>query len=231
MDALTDAEAERLNQLLLDFAGPEGMANLEMLDGFLSALVVAPAMILPSEWLPVALGSAPGAADAGQTEQLSILMLRFYNEIVTRVGRAPTPADDTIDRENFPYLMMPPEDEAFDLDATEPAIGALWASGFLAGRMVRADDWDRLCDDWDGLAEDLDEFDSLHACLDADDPGDPLPLRVRFDVLLAIPELLHDLYNARPLPEPIRRAEPKVGRNDPCPCGSGLKYNKCHGSN
>jgi preprotein translocase subunit SecA len=29
---------------------------------------------------------------------------------------------------------------------------------------------------------------------------------------------------------PQRRAEPKVGRNDPCPCGSGKKYKKCHGS-
>jgi uncharacterized protein YecA (UPF0149 family) len=29
--------------------------------------------------------------------------------------------------------------------------------------------------------------------------------------------------------QPIRRAEPKVGRNDPCPCGSGKKYKKCHG--
>src|SRR5262249_32970627 len=27
----------------------------------------------------------------------------------------------------------------------------------------------------------------------------------------------------------VRRAEPKVGRNDPCPCGSGKKYKKCHG--
>ena len=24
--------------------------------------------------------------------------------------------------------------------------------------------------------------------------------------------------------------EPKVGRNDPCPCGSGKKYKKCHGA-
>jgi preprotein translocase subunit SecA len=31
-------------------------------------------------------------------------------------------------------------------------------------------------------------------------------------------------------PRPVRRAEPKVGRNDPCPCGSGKKYKKCHGS-
>jgi hypothetical protein len=29
--------------------------------------------------------------------------------------------------------------------------------------------------------------------------------------------------------EPIRRTEPKVGRNDPCPCGSGKKYKKCCG--
>ena len=24
---------------------------------------------------------------------------------------------------------------------------------------------------------------------------------------------------------------PKIGRNDPCPCGSGLKYKNCHGKN
>ncbi len=29
--------------------------------------------------------------------------------------------------------------------------------------------------------------------------------------------------------EPIRRDTPKIGRNDPCPCGSGKKYKKCHG--
>ena len=29
----------------------------------------------------------------------------------------------------------------------------------------------------------------------------------------------------------VRREEPKVGRNDPCPCGSGKKYKKCHGKN
>ncbi len=28
---------------------------------------------------------------------------------------------------------------------------------------------------------------------------------------------------------PVQRSHPKVGRNDPCPCGSGLKYKKCHG--
>ncbi|SYZ74554.1 Protein translocase subunit SecA [Candidatus Zixiibacteriota bacterium] len=31
-------------------------------------------------------------------------------------------------------------------------------------------------------------------------------------------------------PKPFKRTVPKVGRNDPCPCGSGKKYKKCHGA-
>jgi DUF971 family protein len=31
--------------------------------------------------------------------------------------------------------------------------------------------------------------------------------------------------------QPYLRDTPKVGRNDPCPCGSGLKFKKCHGTN
>ena len=31
-------------------------------------------------------------------------------------------------------------------------------------------------------------------------------------------------------PVQIKRDAPKVGRNEPCPCGSGKKYKKCHGA-
>jgi len=31
--------------------------------------------------------------------------------------------------------------------------------------------------------------------------------------------------------EPLTRQMPKIGRNDPCPCGSGKKYKKCCGAN
>ena len=34
---------------------------------------------------------------------------------------------------------------------------------------------------------------------------------------------------APPTPETFVRQQPKVGRNDPCPCGSGKKYKQCHG--
>ena len=35
---------------------------------------------------------------------------------------------------------------------------------------------------------------------------------------------------AKETPEPVRHSGAKVGRNDPCPCGSGKKYKKCHGA-
>ena len=35
--------------------------------------------------------------------------------------------------------------------------------------------------------------------------------------------------DSRMLNKPFRRDQPKVGRNDPCPCGSGRKYKKCCG--
>ena len=35
---------------------------------------------------------------------------------------------------------------------------------------------------------------------------------------------------AAPPPPTVRHAGPKVGRNEPCPCGSGKKYKHCHGA-
>lgn len=38
----------------------------------------------------------------------------------------------------------------------------------------------------------------------------------------------HHHHHAKP--ETVVRDAPKIGRNDPCPCGSGKKYKKCHGT-
>ncbi|MDX1584432.1 MAG: SEC-C metal-binding domain-containing protein, partial [Thermoanaerobaculia bacterium] len=35
---------------------------------------------------------------------------------------------------------------------------------------------------------------------------------------------------AKETPAPVKRSGKKIGRNDPCPCGSGKKYKKCHGA-
>jgi preprotein translocase subunit SecA len=44
------------------------------------------------------------------------------------------------------------------------------------------------------------------------------------------PQQLHTNLGDEEPPKPAQRSEPKVGRNDPCPCGSGKKYKKCHGA-
>ncbi|MFP5299677.1 preprotein translocase subunit SecA [Cobetia sp. SIMBA_158] len=53
------------------------------------------------------------------------------------------------------------------------------------------------------------------------------------DGVHAAEEVVEAQYGAQPQAqgdgEPMRRDVPKVGRNDPCPCGSGKKYKQCHG--
>jgi len=47
------------------------------------------------------------------------------------------------------------------------------------------------------------------------------------------PTMLSDRYddgNEQPAVQTVRRDGPKIGRNDPCPCGSGKKYKKCCGA-
>lgn len=47
---------------------------------------------------------------------------------------------------------------------------------------------------------------------------------------LLTPERQKELYKEQKSSTTIRKA-PKIGRNDPCPCGSGKKYKKCCGRN
>ncbi len=67
-----------------------------------------------------------------------------------------------------------------------------------------------------------------------EDPEAPLTMRERLEALGQVPDVLHALNLTRldrlNSQAPVRR-EAKVGRNDPCPCGSGAKYKKCHGAN
>ncbi len=52
-----------------------------------------------------------------------------------------------------------------------------------------------------------------------------------FDEALANPsDELADEANSQIANESFTREGVKVGRNDPCPCGSGKKYKQCHGA-
>jgi uncharacterized protein len=49
------------------------------------------------------------------------------------------------------------------------------------------------------------------------------------DLVMAVADLYDLTRDARYRVDTIRRDAPKVGRNDPCPCGSGKKFKQCHG--
>ena len=57
-------------------------------------------------------------------------------------------------------------------------------------------------------------------------PGSDLPSEVSAAAAAGFDQAVQE---ALPPAEPVRRDEPKVGRNDPCPCGSGKKFKKCCG--
>ena len=47
---------------------------------------------------------------------------------------------------------------------------------------------------------------------------------------VAIGRNMQDIVAEEEQPQPVKRTSPKVGRNDPCPCGSGRKYKRCCGA-
>jgi hypothetical protein len=70
------------------------------------------------------------------------------------------------------------------------------------------------------------------ACFHEEGSGmaEALPVANREPMLGSTPPSEQATYQPPEPAKPFVREEPKVGRNDPCPCGSGKKYKKCCGS-
>jgi yecA family protein len=75
---LTDIELDGLADILTQFGGPDSM-NLEGLDGFFSALICGPALVLPSEYLPAIWGTK-----AARNPSLTQPILEEFISLVTR---------------------------------------------------------------------------------------------------------------------------------------------------
>jgi hypothetical protein len=80
-------------------------------------------------------------------------------------------------------------------------------------------------DDYDYLSGEVPEALSRFGRV-ALDPSLPWPLDPTYLAEPAAPVAPAPAWKP---PQPYRRAMLEVGRNDPCPCGSGKKYKKCHG--
>jgi uncharacterized protein len=224
----TDAEFAELDELLMSDVMPENGMDVSTLDGFLAAVLLNPALILPSEWLPWVWDAedaqaSPDFADLKAAERAMALIMGHYNDVARAI--------DAGDFEPVLYeLAQPDGSEFFDAEG--------WSEGFMLGVTRFVDPW------WRPVLEEHVELVAPMLLLGTERGWKALEesddhraaARAAYE---AIPNAVAALSaHFRPMCEqadrerlaPVRRAAAKVGRNDPCPCGSGKKYKKCCGS-
>jgi len=247
----TEAEIEALDQLCQRLSGFEAGITLEWLDGALAALIATRRTVLPSEWLPLLFGDAwdRAVADPEDLQRSMDTLMRRWNAIAAQLH--PQRLFDEPDRLHFVPLIDdfdPAQRDALRAEgkltpeeaADWPLTGEGWAIGFL-------DVVERLTEDWqapedDGAAAELEGcLRCIEALTERDDARLQADLGIRYpgkslsrdelidEACFAVQDLRGFWLDHPPRTEP-RRVEKAPGRNDPCPCGSGRKYKKCHGA-
>jgi uncharacterized protein len=227
LEPLTDDELNELDRMLLSMDAPEGM-TLDTLDGFLHAIVIGPLTLTPSRWLPKIWAPEGGEMmppmnSLEQVNRLMSLIMRHHNSIVDWFELKP-PAFAPL----WPMV---------EFNGSEAEDAENWAFGFTQGVKLSQAAWQPLLDDPRGQAW----YHPIAVLGDQDAPPE-------WDDLIRTPEqraALTDQIEASVLAMhahwlPLRQAvaerrtaqamSTKVGRNEPCPCGSGKKFKKCCGS-
>jgi uncharacterized protein len=225
---LTDAEFDRISSVLERYGGKHSM-NLEQLDGFLAALACCPDSVPPSEYLSELWGDDIVredifAADPILDDFVSLIM-RHWNTIVHTLRTGDV---------HLPLLR---------LDKNGIAHANDWANGFLRGMELRKADWAYILDDkkhggWIipilALAHEHDPDPAMRSY------SEPVSADLREKLIVGAAAGVTGIYRyfeAQRLLEErspgstttFRRTMPKIGRNDPCPCGSGRKFKHCCG--
>jgi uncharacterized protein len=147
-EPLTDGELDELEAFLASDAVPQDCMDLEMLDGYLTAIASGPDTIQPSEWLPGVWSeggksASPAYGSSEQAQQVMALMLRHMVGIERTLAESPT---------RFrPLLYLPDGDKASRGEREKPGDRAppeatAWCEGYMAGVKLRDDEWQPLYD-------------------------------------------------------------------------------------
>ncbi len=196
-------------------------------------------------------GATPGVhpfADAAQKAAFMALWTRRWQEVVTALD---TPTDNIGGDEAYhPEVLdvrgavakLAPEERAGMADDPLPAYGQVWALGFMFAVENWPDEWQpprdkeaaKLLDESLAAMVDMTENDTGKPVVSVfDDDGPPSVSEERIaafaDAIWAAYDLREMWRSIGPRVETVHKA-PTPGRNDPCHCGSGKKYKKCHGA-
>jgi uncharacterized protein len=217
----------------------------EFCEGFLAALVCSRRTVAPEEYWPVLLGE----------EFTPVAYMEFvwrwrrrWLEVAAALDAPVELLDDerafqpeVLDTRGEVLALPQAERGGSDLSAL-PAYAQVWALGFMYAVETWPDDWAAPRDP--EAARMLDSALGAIVALTEDDRGKPAvsmfaedgPPSVSEERLDDLGAAIWAVYDLRQLWKSLGprsgavRKPPEPGRNDPCPCGSGKKYKKCHGA-
>lgn len=239
---LTDAEFAELDELLAQTPEPLEPVDVVMLDGFLCGVLVQPVLLDTATWLPHVFDfdgtPLPDGVDAAWLERTTALILRRHAALTRAL--AEDGWFDPLVLEADEDAPVPPvaEGEPDLLAGLPPVSQALmpWVAGFQHANQCFPD-LSELSDDavlsalarlYRHLPAESDEEREVVATLDREHPLATLDAAIE-DLVIAVADLSDLTRKARFKVETVKREAPKVGRNDPCACGSGKKFKACHG--
>ena len=218
MAKLSEAELDRLEQFLGAETRADESLPLDMAQGVLAAVASGPGRVPSERWLAEILGESHEFASPDEEREITGLFERFAEDTARQLNEA----------DGFDFILYGEDDDL-----------APWAEGYLQGVELSEPRWDEVAD-----AEDLDNilFPFLALTGDAkqlaqeageDWMDEEEEAKMLADVRENFASHLFDVrqyFFEKGIPGTVRRDSPKVGRNDPCPCGSGKKYKNCHGA-
>lgn len=218
MQILTFDEAarSRLMELLDAKSEAHNTMRCDEVQGFMMALLSGPDTLNPTNWLPEILGEE-SLFDAKERTEIERLVMAMAADMRMKLNE-----------KILPDLWFY-EDEAGNPDFYT------WCNAYLYALDIVPTDWFE--------AVDQEEFEDLFYPIMAlggiydDEENGEVILHLNEKELTQLesdlPHVLLDIYwywqAIINKPQTVRREGEKVGRNDPCPCGSGKKYKSCCG--
>ena len=176
---------------------------------------------MPSRWLPAVLGEEHQFSTLEDAREITSLLIALQNDVARQLNEGA----------GFDFITYGDEEE--DHDSV-----AIWCEGYLMGVRLAEPGWEVGTEPED-LEEMLFPFFMLSGrwkeMLEAEgeppmDPAAEEKILAELRLSLADEVIANRRYwFERGIPETVRRSAPKVGRNEPCPCGSGRKFKNCCG--
>ncbi|MBK6638393.1 MAG: UPF0149 family protein [Rhodocyclaceae bacterium] len=223
IDGLSEDELNELDNFLSRDEMPDASMDPAMLDGFLTAIVIGPTTVLPSQWMPIIFGEndeqrVPWAGMA-QMERINSLIFRHMNAIIEVLDQYP---------DDYEPLVYESDDEE-----PLPVIDE-WCCGFVIGMELNKDAWQPLLDasEDNTLLMPILLYGSEAGREQLSASSELASRSLEFadalgDCVLGIREFWLP-YRKRA--STFRHESEPIARNDPCPCGSGKKFKKCCGA-